>query len=250
MKLGIISDVHLPTQGTLPRPAQAGDVMVLAGDIGVGLAGVSWAKTVFTCPVIYVPGNHEYYNRSIDTLDGEMREYVAGTDIHILQDTQVVIDGVRFIGATLWTDFALFGNVGESALLAQHGMSDYYVIRKRFRAVKPSETLALHQVSRTNLQRTLAEPFDGPTVVVTHHAPSLKSIAPRFVEDPLTPCYASDLEALVASSGAVYWIHGHVHDSVDYVLGKTRVIANPRGYRGEEKERESLPFRWDFTVEV
>jgi len=211
---------------------------------------VSWAKTVFDVPVVYVPGNHEYYNRRIDTLDNELREYVAGNQIHLLQNSQVVISGVRFLGCTLWTDFALFGSVGPSALLAQHGMNDYHVIGKGTRAVKPSETLALHQESRAFLERTLAEPFDGPTVVVTHHAPSLKSIAPRYMDDSLTPCFASDLEALVASSGAVYWIHGHVHDSVDYVLGDTRVIANPKGYRGEEKERESAPFRWDYAVEL
>lgn len=250
MKLGIISDIHLPQYGRLPRPAQAADVMVLAGDIGVGLHGVAWATSVFDCPVIYVPGNHEYYGHDMDALDAQLQEFVSGTNITILNNSATVIQGVRFIGATLWTDFRLFGTPRVSARVAHFGMNDYRVIGKNRGALMPSDTGTLYQQSRGYLERTLAEPFNGPTVVVTHHAPSLKSVAPRFKEDQFTPCFASDLEALVASSSAVVWIHGHVHDAVDYQLGGTRVIANPRGYRGEEGERESGPFRWDYTVEL
>lgn len=224
--------------------------MVLAGDIGVGLQGVAWAMSVYDCPVIYVPGNHEYYGRDLDTLEDKLRDYVAGSHVAVLNNNTLVLHGVRFVCATLWTDFDLFGTVAESALLAQDGMNDYQVIGKQRRALKPSETLALHLTSRTYLEQKLVEPFEGPTIVVTHHAPSLKSVAPRYVDDPLSPCFASNLDELVVSSGVAYWFHGHVHDSVDYVLGNTRVVANPRGYRGEEKERESAQFRWDFTVEI
>lgn len=225
--------------------------MILAGDIGVGLTGVSWAKSVFTCPVVYVLGNHEYYGRRIDELDEELREYVAGSNIHVLQNEQVVIAGVRFLGTTLWTDFALYGTVGESALLVGDALNDYYLIGSRQqRAIKPSETLALHQASRAYLERMLAEPFVGPTVVVTHHLPSARSVAPRFKSDRITPAFASNLDELVSASGAALWVHGHGHDSADYVIGGTRVVCNPHGYRGEEKVREIGSFRWDFTVEV
>lgn len=250
MRIGVLSDLHLSNAGAHPCPAQVGDVMVLAGDISIGLQGVAWAKTVFNCPVVYVPGNHEYYGQDMETLDGQLQEYCRGSNVVVLNNSMTVIGGVRFIGATLWTDLALYGTPDISARFARYGMNDYRVIGKSGGALMPADTHALHLASRTYLERTLAEPFPGQTVMVTHHAPSLKSIAPRFRDDPFTPCFASGLESLVASSGATLWIHGHVHDSVDYSLGNTRVIANPQGYRGEEKERESPPFRWDYVVEL
>ncbi|MDE2465352.1 MAG: metallophosphoesterase family protein [Alphaproteobacteria bacterium] len=250
MKIGVLSDLHLPAYGMRPHPAQAGDVMVLAGDISVGLGGIAWAETVFTCPVIYVLGNHEYYGQNMDELDSRVQQRVAGTNVTVLRDATTVIDGVRFIGATLWTDFDLYGTPKKSAYLVRSGMNDYRVIGKDGGALMPADTRALHLASRAYLERTLAEPFAGKTVVVTHHAPSPKSIAPRFLFDPLTPGFVSDLESVVASSGAALWIHGHVHDSMDYMLGNTRVIANPKGYVGEASERESPPFRWDYTVEI
>ncbi len=250
MKIGVLSDLHLQPSGMRPRPAQASDVMILAGDISVGLGGIAWAETVFTCPVIYVLGNHEYYGQDMDALDHRVQQRVAGTHITLLRDSVTVINGVRFIGATLWTDFELFGTSLESAHHARYGMNDYKVISKDGGTLKPSDTRALHRASRAYLERTLAEPFAGKTVVVTHHAPSPKSVAPRFKDDPFTPCFASDLESLVAASGAALWIHGHVHDSFDYTLGQTRVVCNPKGYHGEESARESPPFRWDYMVDL
>lgn len=250
MKIGVLSDLHLPTYGTQLQPAQACDVMILAGDIAEGLAGIAWAETVYTCPIIYVIGNHEFYGHDMDVLDRQLQERVEGTNITLLRDAMTVIAGVRFIGATLWTDFELFGTPEVSAHFARSGMNDYKVIGKGGGALMPADTRALHRASRAYLERTLAEPFAGKTVVVTHHAPSPKSVAPRFLGDPFTPCFVSDLETLVAASGAALWIHGHVHDSFDYTLGQTRVLCNPKGYRGEELERESPPFRWDYTVEL
>lgn len=250
MKIGILSDLHLPSSGARPWPAQAGDVVVLAGDISVGTSGVAWARRVFTCPVIYVPGNHEYYGQNMDALDGELQAYCRGSNIHVLNNATTVIGGVRFIGCTLWTDFALYGMIGESAHLAANGLNDYRVIGKQGGALMPADTRTLHLISRAYLERTLSEFFEEPTVVVTHHAPSGRSVASRFKGDPLNPAFASDLETLVAASGAALWIHGHVHDSFDYVIGQTRVVCNPAGYPGEYQERESPPFRWDYTVEI
>lgn len=250
MKIGILSDLHLPGAGAQPHPAQAGDVVVLAGDISTGLTGMAWAKRVFTCPVIYVPGNHEYYGQDMDKLNGELQDDCRGTNIHVLNDAAIVIDGVRFVCATLWTDFNLYGTIGESARFAARGMNDYRAIGKEGGALRPADTRALHLASRAYLERALAESFTGQTVVVTHHAPSPRSVAPRFRGDPFTPCFVSNLEALVAASGTALWIHGHVHDSFDYYIGQTRVVCNPKGYRGEETDRESQPFRWDYTVEI
>jgi Icc-related predicted phosphoesterase len=225
-------------------------LVVLAGDIGVGKQGVAWAMSVFDVPVLYVPGNHEYYGRSLDALDDTLRDYCADSHVRVLQNNRCVIGGVRFVGATLWTDFTLFGETSMSQSLAKDGMNDYRLIGHTVgRRALPSDTLALHQASRIYLEKALAEPFSGTTVVITHHAPSIRSVAPRYRQDPLTPCYASPLDSLVASSGAVLWIHGHVHDLVDYTLGNTRVVANPKGYPGE-LGRESGPFDWNFTLDL
>ena len=225
--------------------------MILAGDIGEGLAGVSWAQSVFTCPVIYVPGNHEYYGRNIDLHDDALHDYVAGSHVHVLQNEELVLGGVRFLGTTLWTDFNAHGDVPQAALMAQDRLSDYYVIgTSAGRAIKPSEVISRHETAVAWLRQTLSVPFSGPTVVITHHLPSYQSVAARFRNDPLTPAFASTLDDLVATSGALLWIHGHGHDSVDYALGGTRVVCNPRGYPGEENVRESPPFRWDYTVEL
>lgn len=251
MKLGILSDLHLRPTGMQPRPRVDADVMVLAGDISVGKAGIAWSRATFSCPVIYVPGNHEYYGRNIDTLDVELRQACAGSQVHVLQNDVIVIDGVRFVGCTLWTDFALYGDAQGHAAEAWLSLNDYRVITSdRGGAIKPSEILQRHQASIAFLERTLAEPFAGTTVAVTHHAPSARSVAPRFQGDALSPAFVSNLDRLVERSGAALWIHGHVHDTFDYVIGKTRVLCNPKGYAGEERERESAPFRWDFSVEI
>jgi len=251
MKIGILSDLHLKTEGMQPRPSCDCDVMVLAGDISVGRAGIAWARDTFECPIIYVPGNHEYYGRRIDKLDAELKAAARDTNVHVLQNDAVVIEGIRFIGATLWTDFNLYGTPNSSARLAQNLMNDYIVINTGDGdALEPTETIALHEQSIIYFEHILATPFDGQTVVVTHHAPSERSVAPRFKGDPLSPCFASNLEKLVERSGAALWIHGHVHDSFDYGIGQTRVVCNPKGYPGEDRERESAPFRWDFSVDV
>jgi len=187
-------------------------------------------------------GNHEYYNRNIDTLNDELKANCIDSNVQVLQNDTCVIKGVRFIGSTLWTDFDLYGDARGHAAEGWMNMNDYRVIAtNRGGAAKPSDTLSRHMTSRAYLERTLAQPFDGPTVVIAHHAPSARSVAPRYKGDLLSPCFASNMEDLVVRSRAVVWIHGHVHDTFDYTLGETRVVCNPKGYVGEEKERESPP---------
>ena len=121
---------------------------------------------------------------------------------------------------------------------ARDGMNDYRRItmsKKPWRRFLPRDALVMHVRSRAWLAQALATPFDGATVVVTHHAPSLRSLARGRVPSSLDPCYASDLDALVAGSGATLWIHGHTHHCCDYQLGGTRVINNGHGYGGENR---------------
>jgi len=248
VKLHILSDVHLEFSRFDPPPTGA-DVVVLAGDIWLGPRGVEWAARSFDRPVIYVVGNHEYYGGHYRNTLTKMKRAAAGTCVNVLDTEQIVLDGVRFLAATLWTDFAATGNPVLAQLAAQKYMSDYSRIRAAaYRRLRPADTRSAHLEARAFLEAALAQPFDGCTVVVTHHAPAQASIAAPFLQNPshLNAAYASDLEALFGPPVAL-WVHGHTHASSDYWLAGTRVVCNPRGYIPYEANPEFDP---GLVVEV
>lgn len=256
MKIRVLSDLHLEFSNWSPPPCDE-DVVVLAGDIHEGHAGIAWARKYFGArPIVYVPGNHEYYGRDLDGIRNGLREGGRKHDVHVLDADEVVIDGVRFCGATLWTDFELEGShpkaVGRAMRKCQAGMADFHVIRRWGSALWPEDTREIHHAQRDWLRRALAgrtslgEGFAGRTVVVTHHAPCARSIAPRFAGDALNPAFASDLTDLMTPEVQL-WIHGHMHNSSDYVERGTRVICNPRGYMPLEPNPDFDP---KLTVEV
>ena len=251
MRLHILSDLHLEFSpyGDDLEPVQA-DVVVLAGDINNGALGVKWAAKRFADqPVIYVPGNHEFYGQhSIARALDAMHKAAQDTNVHVLDNETVVIDGVRFLGATLWTDFNLFG-AHEAAVRARREamlfLRDLSVIG-RFNLREWAER---HARSRMFLNEQLAIEHHGSTVVVTHHAPSRQSIHPRFAGSALNACFVSDLERLASASRPQLWIHGHTHDSFDYRIDGTRVICNPRGY-SKDGVNENPAFDSNFVVEI
>lgn len=230
MKIRVLSDLHLelcPWQA----PAVDADVVVLAGDIHAHTHAIDWAIAVFPGQqIVYVPGNHEFYDAEIYGLRQQLRQR-AGDQLHVLDDSAIEIDGVRFLGSTLWTDYKLFGVDRQAGAMheAKHCMIDHNCIRSapsgRF---LPTDAARLHRKSAAWLATELAKPSDGKTVVVTHHLPSRKSVAERYLSSILSAAFASNLDALVAR--ADLWIHGHTHDSFDYELGGCRVVCNPRGY--------------------
>lgn len=253
MKLNILSDLHL-SQGALPLPDNDADVVILAGDIARPARAMEWAAG-FARPVLYVPGNHEFYGGSIPDRLAELKRLAIGTEVRILADDALVIDGVRFLGTTLWSDFALFGDgerraaaIGEALRLVY----DFSRIRTGASAdalFTPDGSAALFAAHSEWLRARFSEPHAGPTVVVTHHAPSAQSIHPRFSDSLLNPCFVSRAEPLVEASRAQLWIHGHTHDSFDYVLHGTRVVCNPRGY-AKDGVNENPHFDADFTIEI
>ncbi|MDE2599716.1 MAG: metallophosphoesterase [Rhodocyclaceae bacterium] len=266
MKIHVLSDIHLEF-GKWPKDIDVNaidaDVTVLAGDIGVGLDGLRFALE-FKRPVIYVMGNHEYYGqRPMVELWRKARQKVEGTHVHLLENEAVVLDGVRFLGATLWTDFSLFGieRQEEMMRLAQHDMTDYnsiFVSVRRSSAwdemggrmrhggdlLTAKRAVEMHHASRSYLARELNAPGQK-TVVVTHHAPSAQSLTYQKPGERLDSAYASHLDDLVAQ--ADLWIHGHTHIPVDYWIGNGRVVSNPRGYMGIELADGFNP---EFVVEV
>lgn len=231
MRINVLSDLHLGL-GVIDPPDNDADLVVLAGDIARPKAAIDWASTLDK-PVLYVPGNHEFYGHSIAGTLADLRRLAAGTSIRMLDDDEVIIGGVRFLGTTLWTDFALSGEgaARDAAMCeAQRFMRDFAVIRIGERPFTPADSAALFERHARWLGERLAEPFAGPTVVITHHAPSPRSVHPRFADSPLNPSFVSDLEHLLGGARAALWIHGHTHDSFDYDVAGTRVVCNPRGY--------------------
>jgi predicted phosphohydrolase len=234
LRIHVLSDLHLGFGAFVP-PRPAADVVVLAGDVDTGQRGFRWVQQAWDAtPVIYVPGNHEYYGEALPQLTAKLQAAGADWPVRVLERSAVVLDGVRFLGCTLWTDLALYGNPYLGGLAVADVMADFRTIRvsPTYRRFRPGDAAALHRVTL----RWLAEEFsqsDLPTVVVSHHAPSAQSLDPRFAADPTNAGYASALDELIARWQPVAWIHGHVHRSVDYVVGRTRVVCNPRGYADE-----------------
>jgi len=231
MNILIYSDLHVESDNFQPPKNQVADIVVLAGDIGEGFKGLCWAEKHFPdTPVVYVPGNLEFYYHDLDMID-ELRAR-APSNIYVLHNNVAQINGVRFLGSILWTDFELNGSQAKSKSMqaAQDRMSDFRAIKCDGWPFDPEASLLLHQQSRDWLTRALAIPYDGHTIVVTHHAPSRKSTHPRYQDDILNPAFASDLESLMDEKKVQYWIHGHTHDNFDYEVNGTRVLCNSRGY--------------------
>ena len=165
-----------------------------------------------------------------------LRSEAEGSPVRVLEREAWVHAGVRFLGCTLWSDYRLFDSPEqreEGLQKAQQFVRDFSRIGlapgfdERF---TPAVSQMLFDQSVAWLDARFAEPFDGPTVVVTHFAPSRGSIAAQFIGSPLNACFVSDLEAQILRWQPALWLHGHVHHSCDYRVGATRVVANPRGY--------------------
>ena len=245
MRLWIFSDLHRDIgQPWVPPAVPVADVAVVAGDVGQGLyESVAWLADAVRphMRVVLVAGNHEFYRRTHPEELHLGRRAARSMGIDLLEDDTAEIDGVAFSGCTLWTDYALDGDSLRAASMedARRSMNDHRRITwstkpvwKRFR---PEEAAGLHRASRAFLSDALEpDPADRRTrVVVTHHAPSARSIEPRYAGKPLNPCYASHLDDLIERSGPALWVHGHVHGSHDYRIGATRLVCNPKGYCDE-----------------
>ncbi|MCO5081323.1 MAG: metallophosphoesterase [Rhizobiaceae bacterium] len=252
MRLWILSDLHLE-YADLREPLQPpdADACVMAGDLCRGIDnGIRWLTKhiVPAMPCIYVAGNHEFYKGSIKEGIAAGRAAVReAPGVHFLENDAVTIGGMRFLGATLWTDFRIDGTPEAAMDHARRRMNDYRQIawqKKPWKRFLPVHSYRLHQDSRAFLAREL-EASSLPTVVVTHHLPHPASIPERFKGDPTNAAYASDLTDIIVDSPAMLWVHGHMHDSSDHVVESTRIVCNPRGYGGENPGFDPA-----FTIEI
>ncbi len=252
MKLLIFSDLHLEWSG-FSVPECDYDAVILAGDIGVCDQGVEWAKQFITdVPVIYICGNHEYYQYEINEVQESIRESVKDSNVHYCENETVWIGQVRFLCATLWTDFRLLGNPELAKIDAGGWMNDYRLIANGTRNLLPADTEQFHWQSRRYLESEFSRDVapGTKTVVVTHHAPSKQSLTYERVDDTLAGAYASSMDELIIQSGADLWVHGHTHESVDYQVGSTRVVSNPRGYSKKRDGNGNHNFNHRCIIEV
>lgn len=259
MKIQLASDLHLEILHSdwpgerLIEPSPDADVLVLAGDIASGTDAFSifseWQSQSEPIPVIYVAGNHEFYGHLMEFKRGQMNKVASRHHIHYLENDSVEIGNVRFLGATLWTDYRLNPDASQAQQMErlERGLNDHKRIRTMRRFFLPEDALDLHLDSRAWLAEELAKPRAGKTVVITHHGPHPQSVPARYANHPLRSGFVSDLSDMLLSPTAPdLWLHGHVHDRFDYTVGRTRVVANPAGYI---RNRQTVASVADFEFE-
>lgn len=276
MKIQLVSDLHLEFSDIIIPNEQGADVLILGGDIMIAQNLHEFAADDVTLPVsytqrgkaerfreflgrvsqafphvIYIAGNHEFYHGKFpDALDWLRSEASVFPNVYFLEMQTKEINGIVFVGTTLWTDF----NQGDPTTMAicSTSMNDYRVVRdstKNYSKLKPMTTLGRHRESLTYIKSVIEADKSRQYVVVGHHAPSPQSTHPRYAnEDHLNGAYRSDLTGFILDHPQIkLWTHGHVHNVCDYMVGSTRVVCNPRGYEGYEPDSG-----WDpnFIVEV
>ena len=227
MKVQAISDIHIEfSDRHYHLPKTDADVIVLAGDIAVGFSDsydfVKYTQHQQDKPVIFVPGNHEFYGGNIIDITKQWED-VNEEGIHYLgEGHHSVIDDTLFVGATFWTDF---GEDNDVAWYANSRMNDFRIIKGAFDAF---ESIEYHNRQKAWV-KTIRKDFKSEkNVLVTHHALSFQSVAPLYAGDMLNFAFASHNEELVRQFDL--HIHGHMHNSCDYKIGDARVVCNPRGY--------------------
>lgn len=236
-----ISDIHgeflnWSRQQSRKITACNGEFLIVPGDAETKGKGPSFLRYAYpNHRIVYVPGNHEYYGSSVAAMDDQLREECEKHDIHFLQMNCIEIEGIRFCGCTLWTDFQLFGpeNLDRAKTEAERYMNDYraiYYADKKKGAISPTDTIKIHQEHLAWLQAQQAD------VVVTHHPPSYQGVQDCYKDSLLSACFASNLDHIVEQSGAKYWLCGHSHIAMRFKIGKTEVVMNCMGYPKEKVE--------------
>lgn len=226
MRINYFSDIHLEF-GALSIPNSKADIVIAAGDIGIGKQGIDWLKTI-NKPVIYIAGNHEFYTHEYRNTLTWLRAECANSNIYFLEKDSLIFQGTRFLGCTLWTDLLVGGEKKAQELATR--LNDFRTIRFKDQPFDQNTFTQLHRRSLLWLENQLAEPFAGKTIVVTHHAPSRLSWQEGGNNETKKMAYCNRLEHLFSQYHISTWFHGHIHSLNDYEISGTRVLANPRGY--------------------
>lgn len=250
MKVRIYSDLHLEfLKEAPPLDLPPVDLVVLAGDIGVGTQGIQWAKSAFkNQPVVYVMGNHEYYGGEMNRILDMAKAEAAGSNVHLLERSTLELPNVTVLGCTLWTDFKLLRAAHQNVCKARarQFMMDYSSIQFGRRIVHPDDTQRISEASYLWMYQTIRN-STKPIIAVTHHAPSMKMGNPNYDLDEMSACFASHYDALLQRPVKL-WVWGHMHHCFDYEEDGIRRISHQKGYPRENIEG----FDWGkvFDVEI
>jgi len=249
MRFTLYSDLHLEFAAWDP-PSLDVDLVILAGDISSHSRGLAWASSVFDQPVVYIAGNHEYYDAHLGILAELQKPQWEHADVHFLERRTFELDGVRFLGCTLWSDFDLHGTDKADVYMsaARNGINDYWMIRtKGGKRLEPRDTRKLHRSAVHWLDAELSKPFAGQTIVITHFAPHPRCVAPEHQGSDVSPYFVSDLSWLMKRHRIDVWCYGHTHTNISFAAENgCRVISNQRGYLGEPNPG----FLPDLVIEV
>ena len=239
MKIRLLSDLHIEFYDSKLPKCIGEDVLVLAGDIhGSSTSVIKYITNQFmdTRPIIYVPGNHEYYGSTIEDFDKEVQEAFDGTNVHFLNPGQVTVNNVQFIGATLWSDF---NNDPITEMLCKRSIND-------FRQIKAFDIFKAKRLNREHKQfifnRLDPKPLNiQHRVIVTHFLPAWCCIDKQYVhEGAINHYFANQLDDQIADLENTTWLHGHTHSKVDKICGMTKVVANPYGYLQNSHYKEQI----------
>ncbi|MGO6791072.1 metallophosphoesterase [Rhizobium leguminosarum] len=241
MKAWIFSDLHTQLHRSMgPLPVPEADVCICAGNIcadgpasAVGYLGEHVSRMM---PVILVAGNRDYYRSTI--VEGGQEALARTTkfpNVFFLDRGMAVVRGVRFVGATLWGDTELLVTQRLALFVARRHAEDFLKLKmskRPSRRLSSAQLATLSREDRDFLRQALETPNAGPTVVVTHHAPSSLSIPPELLAEALCPQLGGELEGDILRHQPTVWVHGNLSSRSDYRIAATRVICNPRGYPG------------------
>ena len=265
MKIAVCSDLHLEFGDLLLQNKENADVLILSGDICVakellpqdslkGLVFRNFFKRVSTefKQVVWVAGNHEHYHGKLHKTFQNCKEFANSLgNVHYLEQESVVIDGVKFIGATMWTNC----NNGDHLTMyhLKQMMNDFRTITMKnpngdYFKFTPEQMFNIHVRTMQFFKESLKnnrEQDQLPVVMVTHHAPSRLSTHPYYQDDTImNGGYSSDLlEFIVDNPEIKLWTHGHTHHPFDYLVDDTRVVCNPRGYMGYEDSADQFQLK-------
>lgn len=235
MKINLYTDLHLEFDPKEIKIRSDVDVIVLAGDICnlTDLRPLQKLLYSISKPVIYVSGNHEYYNDGripMSVLDTKVKQFLTNhlPNVHYLYNESVVIKGVTFYGGTMWADLNKSNpNVME---VVTHNMNDYWYIFTEEGKLTPVDTIKMHNEFMDGLKSAIASKTTDKLVVVSHHAPIYKP-NPRFGFDNVSYAYFStEAESIMLDNKIDLWLHGHTHQSYETMVGDTKVVANAHGY--------------------
>lgn len=270
MRCYYLSDLHLESQDFV-WPLPRGDVLLVAGDLAHASALGTERRDPYALAqrervqrfldaarrsfdhVLVVAGNHDHYDGHFEATVPVLRQALPGCTV--LDDSHVDIAGVRFFGATLWSDFE--GRSATSMARARKGVGEYFFVKTRIgtadgeppRRLLPTDTLAAHDATLVALEQVVAERSGRPVVVVTHHAPSRRGANPVHAGNGLDGAYTSDLDRrLERLDGIVHWVHGHTHVRIAYRIGNVPVVANCRGF--DKRDPAARQFRPDRHFDV